>query len=685
MASPTNKFDPRVTSSPNNNATLNKNVSQASSKLSRDSSNATQLLPPAQRNNLRIGSFNANSIKGKRAELAELADSTLMDVMIITETKLPSQKEVKELSKNPSSKENVYLSLKPSEVLPKNFDGSIHRPRSIHGGGVMIAVKNDLVAEEVSLNASKNGEIVCAKISIEKAPPLYIVAYYRPPNDTTTAMDALEQALEELQPRLDKNPRTCLIVAGDFNAPGIDWPQLAVKQEGPNKEMCNRLIDILATSQLKQLVEVPTRQKAILDLFCVNKPGLIKNVSVIPGISDHDGAVIVDTSLKATINKKPRRKIPLWSKANWQELKAKTVVFSNKYLDECTTRTVQENNNATMKYLKDTLENLPSKMSSSRYNLPWMTPDIKRMCRRKRRVYKKARNGSTDHRTLFTQLQNATRDALRKSHWNYVNDILQTTQETGNNKPFWSYIKSQKQDSTGVAPLRFEGNLCSDAEGKAKALSEQFSSVFTEDTPETANIKSEGPSYPPIPDLTIREEGIEKLLAGLNPSKASGPDEIPARLLKELAKELAPVVTSLFKQSISTGDVPEEWTSAWITPVFKKGSRSDPANYRPVSLTCILCKLMEHVLCTHIRGHLDRHGILAPENHGFRSNHSCETQLLLTSHDLLQQRDAGHQIDVTILDFSKAFDTVPHKRLLGKLDLSYMASPGRSISGYPTS
>ena len=85
------------------------------------------------------------------------------------------------------------------------------------------------------------------------------------------------KALEELQPRLDKNPRTCLIVAGDFNAPGIDWPQLAVKQEGPNKEMCNRLIDILATSQLKQLVEVPTRQKAILDLFCINKPGLIKN------------------------------------------------------------------------------------------------------------------------------------------------------------------------------------------------------------------------------------------------------------------------------------------------------------------------------------------------------------------------------------------------------------------------
>ena len=113
---------------------------------------------------------------------------------------------------------------------------------------------------------------------------------------------------------------------------------------------------------------------------------------------------------------------------------------------------------------------------------------------------------------------------------------------------------------------------------------------------------------------------------------------------------------SLFKQSIATRDVPEEWTSVWIILVFKKGSRSDPANYRPVSLTCILCKLMEHVLCTHIRGHLDRHGILTPENHGFRSKHSCETQLLLTSHDLLQQRDVDHQINVTILDFSKAFE-----------------------------
>jgi len=97
------------------------------------------------------------------------------------------------------------------------------------------------------------------------------------------------------------------------------------------------------------------------------------------------------------------------------------------------------------------------------------------------------------------------------------------------------------------------------------------------------------------------------------------------------------------------------------------GARCDPANYRPISLTSVVCKLAEHVLSMHIRGYLDQYSILTSANHGFRSQHSYELQLLLTTHDLLKQRDQGHSIDVGILDFSKAFDTVPHKRLINKL------------------
>ena len=249
-----------------------------------------------------------------------------------------------------------------------------------------------------------------------------------------------------------------------------------------------------------------------------------------------------------------------------------------------------------------------------------------------------------------------------------MNDILLDSLEEGNTKPFYSYLKSQKQDSQGVSPLREGGQLYSDAVSKARILSNQFKSVFTRDDPDAPVKKLPGPDYPDIPELIIRPEGVEKLLAGLNPRKASGPDEIPARMLQSLSTELAPALTAIFTQSVEEGALPKQWKTAWIAPVFKKGGRSDPANYRPVSLTSIACKMLEHILCTHIRRHLDTHDILGPENHGFRAKHSTETQLLLTTHDLLKNKDAGKQLDVIILDFSKAFDTVPHRRLLGKLE-----------------
>ena len=111
----------------------------------------------------------------------------------------------------------------PGEILPKNLNGTIHRPRTLHGGGVMVAFRKDLVAVEFPLSAGKEVEIVCAKVSIVNSPQLYICAYYRPNKDTVAALDNLELALDELQAEMDKNPRAGLIVAGDFNAPGINW------------------------------------------------------------------------------------------------------------------------------------------------------------------------------------------------------------------------------------------------------------------------------------------------------------------------------------------------------------------------------------------------------------------------------------------------------------------------------
>ena len=138
--------------------------------------------------------------------------------------------------------------------------------------------------------------------------------------------------------------------------------------------------------------------------------------------------------------------------------------------------------------------------------------------------------------------------------------------------------------------------------------------------------------------------------------------------MEELAQELTPMITHLFKQSLDTSELPLEWKTAYVTPIFKKDRRSDPSNYRPVSLTSIVCKTFEHILVSQIMNHLETHQILCPNQFGFRTKHSCESQLLLTIHDFSHYMNNRTQVDIGILDFSKAFDKVAHSRLVQKLE-----------------
>ena len=126
-----------------------------------------------------------------------------------------------------------------------------------------------------------------------------------------------------------------------------------------------------------------------------------------------------------------------------------------------------------------------------------------------------------------------------------------------------------------------------------------------------------------MPDIELSVSGVLKLLTGLNPSKAAGSDAIKPVVLTELANEIAPVFTAIFKLSLETGTVPADWKTAIVSP----GDKGNPANYRPISLTCILCKTMEHIIASNLTRHFDKHNVLYDLQHGFCECRSCETKL----------------------------------------------------------
>ena len=136
-------------------------------------------------------------------------------------------------------------------------------------------------------------------------------------------------------------------------------------------------------------------------------------------------------------------------------------------------------------------------------------------------------------------------------------------------------------------------------------------------------------------------------------------DQIKCRsVLKETVNETALVLQNLFQQFLDSGEAPSDWKNANTVPFLKKGDSNKPSNYRPVSLTAVVSKMLEHIVVAQIMDHLDRHNILHENQHGFRAHRSCESQLLLTADDTSRCINQGRQVDMGILDFAKAFDKV---------------------------
>ena len=239
-----------------------------------------------------------------------------------------------------------------------------------------------------------------------------------------------------------------------------------------------------------------------------------------------------------------------------------------------------------------------------------------------------------------------------------------------NPKRFWGYLKSRTRIKERIPDLE-----------KADELSKYFKSVYicepTGTLPMVLHPNVRGINKQ-LESIEISENMIEIKLAALKPGKSSGIDKIHTRLLKELSFEVSEPLKVIFETSLRHSKLPSIWKLASITAIFKKGNKKYPGNYRPVSLTSVPCKLLESIIRDNIVKHMNANDLFTGKQFGFISGRSTTLQLLHVFEKWTELIDQGSNIGVAYMDFMKAFDKVPHGRLMKKIE-SYGIS-GEALS-----
>jgi hypothetical protein len=454
-------------------------------------------------------------------------------------------------------------------------------------------------------------------------------------------------------------PETILI--GDVNLPGINWA------EGRSDTKGRELLDTVMEESLYQLVSFPTHIKGnILDLLITNCPERILDIEDVGrlGRSDHSIlSIIIESQLPEQHSERERLN---WNKADVEGLRGQ--LKSTDWSDRFREKSMEESWTQFRGVLKESIrKHVPLSRHRTKFNHPWMTGEILRMIRRKRRKWRTAKHSAqpedlTEYKRLQKETANAIRRAKRKMEWELANT------EDKNNRRFTKYIKSKTKSKTSIGPLvTKEKKLLVDEREMAVELNKFFSTVFTEEDTTSIPIVIREEINHEMPAVRVSKKDLQTKIRKLRKEAAPGPDGITPRFLQEFEMELLTPLEILLNKSLSTGEVPAEWKAANVTPIFKKGAKGDVGNYRPVSLTSIPCKLLESVVKDRMMHHLLSNKLIRDTQHGFMPGRSCATNLVQFMDLVTKAVDEGQSVDIFYLDFAKAFDKVPHKRLIKKL------------------
>jgi len=278
------------------------------------------------------------------------------------------------------------------------------------------------------------------------------------------------------------------------------------------------------------------------------------------------------------------------------------------------------------------------------------------------RVYKHFRTQSS----LDSYKQLASECRLLIYKFNIARELKVINSE--NISAFYRHCNKRFNSRSVVGPIRTaSGSLTTDSQTKANIFQDCFSSYFTVDNNILPPHNFSSPTNFSLTDIVFGPGLINKAIKKLKSKAKGGPDGIPPLFFKKCKLWVSPVLSHIFQSCFEAGFMPTIWLKAFITPIFKKGNKLDPCNYRPIALTCVMCKLMESVVKDQLISYLLVHKLISKHQHAFILHHSTTTNLLECTLDWSISLNSKHCVDIIYIDFQRAFDSIVHSKLILKL------------------
>ena len=527
------------------------------------------------------------------------------------------------------------------------------------GGGVIVYVKdclNPVIVDNIKVGNSKElVESVWIDVQLNSKQNLRLGVFYRAPSQDSLVDDLL---LNEIRVGSNLN---CLIL-GDFNLPNINW-----ELELGFDSTASKFIDCFSDCFLTQLVKEPTRENNILDLVLASNPNIVQGVDIGEGLSNSDHNII-RIKLGANATKSDNnRLVPDLYRGDYN--KFRQLLNNTDWEGEFSNKSMSEMWNRFKMIFEDYQQQcIPFKViRKNKTKKPlWWTADIKRALNSKKRAFRQMkRSGREVDIECYRNIRNNVTKLIKKNK--RLGEINLAKSSNKDPKKFFSYYKYNRKGQETVGPIENNGQIITSTLDTVNIFNRYFSSVFTDENVGSYSLINETGYMDNSLMPVLNRNEIKKEILNIKDRKACGPDGVTVRLLKEGGDSLVDALFLMYTASIKTGVLPEDWKLANITPVFKKGSRKLVSNYRPISLTSLIVKVLEKLIRGWIQTHLDHNEILRGTQHGFRSGRSCLTNLLSFLDYVTDKVDNGEDVDIVYLDFSKAFDKVPHKRLVYKL------------------